>query len=270
MQCSNACPLCANSGHSAASPTSRTTAGTAFFHQRGQRGFGSAVLIEISRREPSFDDFADLWPFVVKDGVPSRITIFAFEEKIPRKSKPARCRARGGIQCIGPPLHAPICEIVHRIAKHQIHRFSRASRTSQRQTDRSIRFQLSLVLVEYRESLSGRMLSHLIPCDPHSRSDRGARSADARRYCIPLRISKDPTAGSPIFESRPRFGWARLNVVIVTIIVALPWKSFSAPTKTRSWLALACCWVCPVVMAPCDPSNAPRLRTLRGHRKEGR
>src|SRR5574337_1153084 len=34
--------------------TSTPTAGTAIFHQGGQRGSSSAVLIEISRREPSF------------------------------------------------------------------------------------------------------------------------------------------------------------------------------------------------------------------------
>src|SRR5262245_10741646 len=72
----------ARSGHSAASPTSHPVAGTAFFHQCAQRGFGSAVLIEIRRRKPFFHDFADLWPFVVKDRVPSRISVSALEDHV--------------------------------------------------------------------------------------------------------------------------------------------------------------------------------------------
>jgi hypothetical protein len=42
-------------------------AGTAFSHQCSQRGNGPAVLIEIRGCEPSFYDFADLRPLVVKD-----------------------------------------------------------------------------------------------------------------------------------------------------------------------------------------------------------
>src|SRR4249919_3969314 len=49
------------------------------------------------------------------------------------------------------------------------------------------------------------MLFRPMPCEPHSKSDRDARSADARRSRTPFRISTDPTAGSPRFEARPRF-----------------------------------------------------------------
>src|SRR6185312_1867841 len=85
------------------SPTSGPTAGTAFFHQCSQRSFGRTALIEIRRREPSFHDFADLWPLVVKDGVPSRIPISALEDHVvmenslKAEAKPTRCRTRGCI-----------------------------------------------------------------------------------------------------------------------------------------------------------------------------
>src|SRR5215471_9676140 len=87
----------ANSGLRAASPASHPAARTAFFHQRGQRGFGLDVLIEIRRLKPSFHDLAYLWPFVVKDRVPSRIPISALEDHVvvenslEAEPKPTRC-----------------------------------------------------------------------------------------------------------------------------------------------------------------------------------
>src|SRR5262245_13688546 len=86
-----------------ASPISQPVAGTAFSHQRTQRGFGSTVLIEIRRREPLFQDFADLWPFVVKDRVPSRISISALEDHVvvenalKAEAKSASCRTGSSI-----------------------------------------------------------------------------------------------------------------------------------------------------------------------------
>src|SRR5262245_14198371 len=49
------------------------------------------------------------------------------------------------------------------------------------------------------------MLSRPMPCERHSKSDRAARPADARRSSTPLWSSKDPTAGSPRSEVQPRF-----------------------------------------------------------------
>src|SRR5215471_6822265 len=115
--------------------------GTAFFHQGSQRSFGNAVLIEISRREPSFHDFTDLWPLIVKDRVPGRIPISTFENHVVMENslkaepKPTRCCARSCIQRIASPLHAPISEVVHGVAKHQVHRLGRTSGTPQRQTE---------------------------------------------------------------------------------------------------------------------------------------
>src|SRR5262245_4635939 len=74
VQCIGSRRLRAKSGH--------TVTRTPFFHQRAQRGFGRTVLIEIRRRKPSFHDFAHLWPFVVKDRVPSRISISALEDHV--------------------------------------------------------------------------------------------------------------------------------------------------------------------------------------------
>src|SRR5262249_19499953 len=76
---------------------------------------------------------------------PSRISISALENHVvvenalKAEPKSTSCPAGSGIQCIATPLHAPVTEIVHRIAKHQVHRLGRASRMPQRQTkpDRS-------------------------------------------------------------------------------------------------------------------------------------
>jgi hypothetical protein len=47
-----------------------------------------------------------------------------------------------------------------------------------------------------------------------------------------------------------------------------PLEELSVPTKTRSWLAMVCCWVCAVVMAPLRSANAPA--TTAGFRKDRR
>src|SRR5262249_18250944 len=62
-----------------------------------------------------------------------------------------------------------------------------------------------LVPVEYRESLSGRMLSSPTTSERHSKSGRAAPSVGAGRSCTPLRTSKDPMADSPRCEAPPRF-----------------------------------------------------------------
>src|SRR5262245_55877450 len=57
------------------------------------------------------------------------------EDSLKAEPKPTRCRTGGGIKWIASPLHASISKIVHGIAKHQIERFCRASRTPQHQTE---------------------------------------------------------------------------------------------------------------------------------------
>src|SRR5215467_13468848 len=65
--------------------------------------------------------------------------MWVVENALKAEPKSTSCPGGSGIQCIATPLHAPVTEIVHRIAKHQVHRLGRASRMPQRQTkpDRS-------------------------------------------------------------------------------------------------------------------------------------
>src|SRR5262249_5597751 len=105
------------------------------------RGFGRTALIKIRWCEPPFHNFANLRPLIVKDRVPSRIPILTLEDHVivensfKAESKSTRCCARSCIQRIASPLHAPISEVVHGVAKHQVHRLGRTSGTPQRQTE---------------------------------------------------------------------------------------------------------------------------------------
>src|SRR5262245_78278 len=122
------------------------------------------------------------------------------ENALKAEPKSTSCPAGSGIQCIATPLHAPVTEIVHRIAKHQIHRLGRASRMPQRQTkpDRSD-FNDPLLRLNIEKAC-------LTTCFPAFRWSNGIVDLILPRGPkTPLPTSKDPTGGSPRFGARLRF-----------------------------------------------------------------